>query len=82
LKPWFGQPLTNALQGSAAEGRLDLGCIAANGYFSRDGATGVYDFQAGGKSATALSFKLIVMLPFSGTVSMIDVQAYAQWLSK
>ncbi|MDP2374358.1 MAG: hypothetical protein Q8M36_12030 [Reyranella sp.] len=70
------------MQGSAVEGRLDLGCIAAHGYFSRDAATGVYDFQAGGKPAMAFSLKLIAMLQFSGTVPMIDVQAYAQWLSK
>jgi hypothetical protein len=27
-------------------------------------------------------FKLISQLQFSGTVPMIDVQAYAQWLAK
>lgn len=81
-KPCFGQPLAGALQGGDAEGHLDLGCIAAHGYFSRDAATGAYDFQAGGKPATAFLLKLISMLQFSGTVPMIDVQAYAQWLSR
>lgn len=80
--PCIGQPLTKALQAGGADGRLDLGCIAAHGYFSRDATTGAYDFQAGGKPATAFLFKLISMLQFSGTVPMIDVQAYAQWLSK
>jgi hypothetical protein len=80
--PCFGQPLTRALQAGDADGRLDLGCIAAHGYLSRDATTGAYDFQAGGKPATAFLFKLISMLQFSGTVPMIDVQAYAQWLSK
>jgi len=32
---------------------------------------------AGGKPATAFLFKLISQLQFSGTVPMIDVQAYA-----
>ena len=36
----------------------------------------------GGKPATAFLLKLISMLQFSGTVPMIDVTAYAQWLSK
>jgi hypothetical protein len=36
----------------------------------------------GGKPATAFLFKLIAQLQFSGTVPMIDVQAYAEWLSK
>ncbi len=81
-KPYFGQPLTDALQGGEPEGRLDLACIAAHGYFSRDAATGAYDFQAGGKPATAFLLKLISMLQFSGTVPMIDVQAYSRWLSK
>ncbi len=80
--PCFGQPMTKALQAGDADGPLDLGCIAAHGYFSRDSATGAYDFQVGGKPATAFLLKLISMLQFSGTVPMIDVQAYAQWLSK
>lgn len=80
--PCFGQPMAKALQAGDADGRLDLGCIAAHGYFSRDASTGAYDFQAGGKPATAFLLKLISMLQFSGTVPMIDVQAYAQWLSK
>jgi hypothetical protein len=33
-------------------------------------------------AATAFLFKLISELQFSGTVPMVGVQAYAQWLSK
>jgi hypothetical protein len=80
--PAFGQPLSDALGGGGAEGRLDIGCIAADGYFSRDPSTGAYETHPGGKPATAFLFKLIAQLQFSGTVPMIDVQAYAQWLSK
>jgi hypothetical protein len=79
--PTFGQPLSDALNVDGAEGRLDLGCIAAHGYFSLNQETNAYETFAGGKPATAFLFKLISQLQFSGTVRMIDVQAYAQWLS-
>ncbi len=49
--------------------------------FSLVGA-GAYETFAGGKPATAFLFKLISQLQFSGTVPMIDVQAYAQWLAR
>ena len=78
--PAFGQPLSDALTGD--EGQLNLGCIAAHGYFSLDPQTRAYEMVPGGKPATAFLFKLISQLQFSGTVPMIDVQAYAQWLAK
>jgi hypothetical protein len=80
--PAFGQPLSDALAGGGPEGRLDLGCMAAQGYFSRNPGTGAYETHPGGKPATAFLFELISQLQFSGTVPMIDVQAYAEWLSK
>ena len=48
--------------------------------FNREG--GEYEIHNGGKPATTFLFKLISELQFSGTVPMIDVQAYAEWLSK
>jgi hypothetical protein len=80
--PGLGQPLLDALARGGAEERLELGCIAAHGYFSLDKITGSYELSCGGKPATAFLLKLISELQFSGTVPMIDVQAYAQWLSK
>jgi hypothetical protein len=80
--PAFGQPLSEALGVGGAETRLDIGCIAAHGYFSLNQETNAYETFAGGKAATAFLFKLISQLQFSGTVPMIDVQAYAQWLSR
>lgn len=80
-KPAFGQAFYDALNGSEANGRLNLGCVAAHGYFNFDQDTGTYDVITGGKPATAFLFKLISQLQFSGTVPMIDVQAYAQWLA-
>jgi hypothetical protein len=79
--PAFGQAFSDALNGGDANGRLDLGCVAAHGYFSFNN-TSAYDVITGGKPATAFLFKLISQLQFSGTVPMIDVQAYSQWLAK
>jgi hypothetical protein len=80
--PAFGTPLSDALDGGESEGQLDLGCIAAHGYFSFNRATNAYETFPGGKPATAFLFKLISELQFSGTVPMIDVQAYAESLAK
>jgi hypothetical protein len=81
-KPAFGQPMSDALDAADDDGRLNIGCIAAHGYFSRAPEATAYETVVGGKPATAFLLKLISMLQFSGTVPMIDVQAYAQWLSK
>ena len=80
--PAFGQPLSDALGAGAAENQLDLGCIAAHGFFSLNQQTNAYETFPGDKPATAFLLKLISQLQFSGTVPMIDVLAYAEWLSK
>jgi hypothetical protein len=59
-----------------------MGCVAAHGHFLLDQTAGTYGFTLEGKPATAFLFNLISMLQFSGTVPMIDVQAYARWLVK
>lgn len=79
--PPFGRPLKDALNGDDDASRLDLGCVAAHGYFSLDQHAGAYDFLPDGKPATAFLFKLISQLQFSGTVPMIDILAYARWLT-
>lgn len=76
--PKMSTPLRDALAADQGTGRLDLGCVAAHGHFVR--AEAGYDFMEEGKPATAFLFKLISMLQFSGTVPMIDVDAYAEWL--
>jgi hypothetical protein len=81
-KPAFGKPMSDALDSADDEGRLNIGCVAAHGYFSRAPESITYETVVGGKPATAFLLQLISMLQFSGTVPMIDVQAYAQWLSK
>jgi hypothetical protein len=78
--PPFGRALQDAMNGGNAEGRLDLGCVAAHGHFNFDLASNRYVFTPEGRPATAFLFNLISQLQFSGTVPMIDVQAYARWL--
>lgn len=80
--PPMGDSLQRALSGSTAEERLDVGCVAAHGYFAFDRASAKYEIVTAGKHATGFLFRLISQLQFSGTVPMIDVQAYAQWLAK
>lgn len=79
--------LTQSLQDVLAEqkgqaGQLDIGCVAAHGYFFRQAENDQYQLNMGGKPATAFLFKLISLLQFSGTVPMIDVNAYSRWLAK
>jgi len=78
--PPMGDSLLNGLKSSGDDDRLDLGCIAAHGYFFRDDDSSDFHCLVGGKPATAFLLKLISQLQFSGTVPMIDVQAYARWL--
>ena len=80
-QPAFGQPLSSALDREKEAGLLDFGCIAAHGYFCLVQPTGSYETHIGGKPATSFLFKLISQLQFSGTVPMIDIQAYAKWLA-
>lgn len=81
-KPPLGQFLVDSLNVADENERLNFGCVAAHGYFSFGQETGMYDVAPAGKPATAFLFKLISLLQFSGTVPMIDVHAYAQWLAK
>ncbi len=81
-RPAIGDSLKNALAEGTGESRLDLGCVAAHGHFQYDGTTKDYILTSGSRPATAFLFNLISQLQFSGTVPMIDIQAYAQWLTK
>ncbi|KPL86917.1 DUF6602 domain-containing protein [Herpetosiphon geysericola] len=80
--PHGGFPLESSLNKSEAIGQLDMGCIAACGHFHLNSSSGMYDITLEGKPATAFLFKLISELQFSGTVPMIDVQAYEHWLTR
>ena len=80
--PAFGESLQRHVNASKDDRRLDLGCIAARGHFKFDDKSKNYVFSEGGRPATAFLFNLISQLQSSGTVPMIDIQAYAQWLEK
>lgn len=78
--PPMGAALASALNAGTGDRQLDLGCIASHGHFVRDPKSGSYSFEHETRAATAFLFKLISRLQFSGTVPMIDVDAYAEWL--
>lgn len=80
--PPLGEPLTKALKAVEGERQLDLGCIASHGHFFRNSDAESYSFILENKPATAFLFNLISRLQFSGTVPMIDIDAYARWLTK
>lgn len=79
--PPFGAPLERALGVTNELERLEMGCVAAHGHFTFDPSAKTYAFTNDGRPATAFLFNLISTLQFSGTVPMIDIQAYARWLS-
>lgn len=80
--PPLGVPFANALNVGIGDRQLDIGCVASHGHFFRDAATATYSFEHENKAATAFLFNLISRLQFSGTVPMIDIEAYAKWLVK
>ena len=79
-KPGLGKPLLKALAKGGANRRLDIGCVAAHGMFTCN-STGCHDISPLKKPATAFLLELIALLQSSATVPMIDVRAYAKWLS-
>lgn len=78
--PPLGEALLRALEFSEPDGRLDLGCVAAHGIFGCD-TDGCYAVTPQEKPATAFLFELIARLQSSATVPMIDIRAYAKWLT-
>jgi hypothetical protein len=78
--PPLGEALTGALSNGVPEGRLDLGCVAAHGMFGCD-EKHCYAIVPRGKPATAFLFELIARLQATATVPMIDIRAYAKWLT-
>jgi len=78
--PVFGEPLDKLLTNAADESRIDVGCVAAHGHFVFDKTSSMYRYCLEEKPATAFLFRLISMLQFCGTVPMIDLEAYGEWL--
>lgn len=79
-KPPLGDSLLRSLEAGTVDNRIDMGCIAAHGMFHFNRETDGLELIQGGKPATAFLFQLISALQLSGTVPMIDIQAYARWL--
>lgn len=79
--PALGQPLLDALNKTDVASRIDLGCIAAHGTLRYTEKTESYVLTPQGKPATAFLFELISRLQNSATVPMIDISAYAAWLT-
>ena len=80
--PALGDSLKKSLNEDLGDGRLDIGCLAKHGHYFYDTKANDYTFVNENKPATAFLFKLIAMLQVSGTVPMIDVEAYGHWLTK
>jgi len=81
-RPPLGLTLLQALGDGESDDHLDFGCIAEHGYFNLNQDSHSYEIHADGKAATGFLFKLISQLQFSGTVPMINIQAYARWLGE
>ena len=80
--PALGKSLLDSLNDCDSDGVLDLGCVAAHGYFVRDTVQKTYHISDGGKPATAFLLALISKLQANATVPMIDIEAYAAWLTR
>lgn len=78
--PPLGESLVTALESDKESFRLNIGCVAAHGNFQYYDDN--YKIEKNGKPATSFLFDLISMLQVAGTVPMIDIQAYSQWLTK
>jgi hypothetical protein len=80
--PPLGLALQRSLDKSTGDQQLDMGCVAAHGNFKYDKEAGNYKLLPANRPATAFLFDLISQLQFSGTVPMIDIRAYAEWLAR
>jgi len=89
--PGISETLLNALREGSEEDALELGCAAAHGIFKRKNKFDAddqeildelfYELNTKGKHATGFLFELIELLQFSGTVPMIDIRAYGNWIT-
>lgn len=78
--PPMGDALLKALGLGSEDNSLDLGCVAAHGFFNFNPNGMSYEFVFGRKPATGFLFELIARLQVLGTVPVIDIRAYSRWL--
>lgn len=79
--PALGEPLIKQLDVNIDGGLLNVGCSASHGYFLFDKKDSQFHTYSEKKATTVFLFKLITELQVCGTVPMIDVQAYSNWLN-
>ena len=79
--PALGEPLIKQLGTNVDDGLLNIGCSTSHGYFFFDKKDKQFHSYSEKKAATVFLFKLISELQCSGTVPMIDIQAYSNWLN-
>lgn len=82
--PALGQTLLDNL--AHHKNCIDIGCVAAHGYFLQEddpANAGMKKYRGAevDKPATAFLFHLIALLQSLATAPMIDVLAYADWLT-
>lgn len=80
--PKIGCSFIKALNEEQQNGKLDCGCVAEYGFFYLMKGCKEYVVSSNGKPITEFLFWLIHKLQSSGTVPMINVQAYARWLHR
>ena len=79
--PPLSKSMTENLVDADSRSQLDIGCVAAHGYFRHNPNARLHDVIESERAATAFLFELITMLQSCGTVPMIDVMAYAKWIT-
>ncbi len=67
--------------GPALDPSRSIGCVASHDHFFLVQTAARYTFVNENKSVTAFLSKLMSRLQFTGTVPMIDVEAYDEWLT-
>lgn len=77
--PPLGESLVSRLKDYEGVHQLDLGCVATSGIFAKR-EDGAYDISTPQMPTTAFLFELIARLQSLGTVTAIDMRAYARWL--
>jgi hypothetical protein len=78
--PPLGEALSKALAVNDQAALLDFGCVAARGMFER-GQDGRYRVLED-RPTTRFLLELMARLQISGTVPVIDIRAYANWMDK
>jgi hypothetical protein len=80
--PFFSVSTENVLSEATDDQTLDLGCVADSGIYRRNPQAGYYEHDVSSAPASRFMLELIAMLQELGTVPMIDVRAYADWIDR